>query len=74
MKGMKCLLNNIKRNNMRFKSKKQHGIIIERKWFAFFPVSINGETRWLEFVKVRGYYYLNDLYDKWYWNSKDFVD
>ena len=70
---MKYLLNNIKINNMRFKSKKQHGIIIERKWFAFFPVSINGETRWLEFVKVRGYYYLNG-FDKWYWNSKGFVD
>ena len=51
---------------MRFNSKKQHGIIIERKWFAFLPITINGETRWLEFVKVRGYYYLSGFNDKWY--------
>ncbi len=59
---------------MRFNSKKKDTVIIERKWFAFFPVFINGETRWLEFVKVRGYYYLNGFNDKWYWISMDFVD
>jgi hypothetical protein len=59
---------------MRFNSNKKDTVIIERKWFAFLPVYINGETRWLEFVKVRGYYYLNGFNDKWYWISMDFVD
>jgi len=59
---------------MRFNSKKKDRAIIERKWFAFLPVFINGETRWLEYVKVRGYYYLNVFNDKWYWISTDFVD
>jgi hypothetical protein len=59
---------------MRFDTKKQDHVIIVRKWFAFFPITINGETRWLEYVKVKGYYYLNDFNDKWHWNSKGFVD
>jgi hypothetical protein len=59
---------------MRFNSNKKDRVIIERKWFAFLPVFINGETRWLEYVKVRGYYYLNFYNDKWYWISTDFVD
>lgn len=59
---------------MRFNSKKKDRVIIERKWFAFFPVSINGETRWLESVNVRGYYWLNSYSYVWHWNSMDFVD
>jgi hypothetical protein len=39
-----------------------------------FPVLMNGETRWLEVVKVRGYYRLGDLSNTWYWSSLNFVD
>ena len=56
---------------MRFKSKKKHNQIILKKWFAIFPVKINEETRWLEFVKVRGYYWLTN---DWRWVNLDFVD
>jgi hypothetical protein len=59
---------------MRFNSKKKDSVIIERKWFAFFPITINGETRWLEIVKVRGYYWLGLSSGNWYWHSLDFVD
>lgn len=59
---------------MRFNSKKKDREIIVRKWFALSPVYVNGETRWLEVVKVRGYYWLNSLFDNWHWNSLDFVD
>jgi len=59
---------------MRFNSNKKNRVIIERRWFAFFPVSINGETRWLEVVKVRGYYWLNSYSYIWRWNSMDFVN
>jgi hypothetical protein len=59
---------------MRFKRKKKHNEIIVKKWFAFFPVEINQEIRWLEFVKVRGYYWLGGYSNNWYWNSLEFVD
>jgi hypothetical protein len=59
---------------MRFDTKKQHGIIFERKWFSFLPITINGETRWLEFVKVKGYYFLNNFNDNWYWINLEFVN
>jgi hypothetical protein len=41
---------------------------------CFFPVEINQEIRWLEFVKVRGYYWLGGYSNNWYWNSLEFVD
>ena len=59
---------------MRFDTKKQNEVVIVRKWFAFFPITINGETRWLEFVKVRGYYWLNSFTNNWRWESQLFVD
>lgn len=59
---------------MRFKSNKKSGIIITKKWFAFLPVYINGETRWLEFVKVRGYYLHNELTNNWYWKNIEFLN
>ena len=53
---------------MRFDSKKNYNPIIVRKWFAFFPVEINQETKWLEFVKVRGYYWRGASGKRW-WNN-----
>jgi hypothetical protein len=57
---------------MRFRTKKSNRITI-KKWFAFFPVEINGETRWLEFVKVKGYY-RQDYPGQWLWINIEFVD
>jgi hypothetical protein len=57
---------------MRFNTKKQDEVIIERKWFAFLPININGETRWLEFVKVKGFYWLSCY--GWYWANIEFVN
>jgi hypothetical protein len=41
---------------------KWQGIIYDKeiiiKKFAFLPININGEVRWLEFVKIKGYYYV----------------
>jgi hypothetical protein len=58
---------------MRFKTKKSNRITT-KKWFAFFPVEINGETRWLEFVKVRGFYRKGFLSGQWTWENIEFVD
>jgi hypothetical protein len=58
---------------MRFRTKKSN-IITIKKWFAFFPVEINGETRWLEFVKVKGYYRQGVYSKKWWWSNIAFVD
>ena len=58
---------------MRFKTKKKHGIPIFKKWFAIFPVTINEETRWLEFVHVRGWYARNSK-NKWFWHNSEFID
>ena len=58
---------------MRFRTKKSN-IITIKKWFAFFPVEINGETRWLEFVKVRGYYWIGSFTGTWWWENIEFVD
>jgi len=59
---------------MRFKSKKIDKEIIVREWFAFFPIQIDRETRWLEFVKVRGYYWFSYDTCSWYWQNLEFVD
>jgi hypothetical protein len=59
---------------MRFNSKKKNSVIIERKWFAILPIQVNGETRWLEVVKVKGYYWHGAPSNTWYWHSLDFVD
>jgi hypothetical protein len=58
---------------MRFDTKKQDEVIIVRKWFAFLPININGETRWLEVVKVKGFYWLS-CYGDWYWENIEFVN
>ena len=58
---------------MRFNSKKQDREIIVRKWFAIFPKKVNGQTRWLEVVKVKGYYWLGAS-GNWWWNNIEFVD
>jgi len=58
---------------MRFNSRKKNFYIITRKWFAFIPIKINKEVRWLESVKVRGYYY-SDNHNKWSWRNIEFVD
>jgi hypothetical protein len=57
---------------MRFKEKKDKEEII-RKWFAILPININGDERWLEFVKVKGYYWLGNS-GTWWWENLDFVE
>jgi hypothetical protein len=53
---------------MRFKGKE-----ITISWFAFIPVKIQGETRWLENVKVKGYWWLGAS-GTWYWENLEFID
>jgi hypothetical protein len=58
---------------MRFYSTKKHNQIIFKKWFAFLPVQIKGETRWLEFVHVKGYYWFGAS-GNWWWENIEFID
>ena len=57
---------------MKFKGKKDKEVIT-RKWFAILPININGDERWLEFVKVKGYYWLGNS-GTWWWENLEFVE
>lgn len=49
-----------------------HGDIKTKKKFAIFPITINYETRWLEWVNIR-YKYFEDC---WFygWIPTEFID
>ena len=51
--------------------KPDHGQRMKRTWFALFPVTVNGETRWLEKVTVEYYY---DGVIKNEWRPQYFID
>lgn len=46
---------------MKFKFKYPVNKLLIKTWFAFLPVTIEGETRWLEKVSVKGYYHPTTL-------------
>jgi hypothetical protein len=62
---------------MRFKTKRKirkiPNQIITREYFAIFPVYVNHEWRWLERVKVEGYWWLG-VSGTWYWEPQRFID
>jgi hypothetical protein len=59
---------------MRFKRKPRISHeIITREWFAILPIHINDEWRWLERVKVEGYWW-HGWSGTWYWEPKKFID
>lgn len=45
---------------------------LTRTYFAFFPVEINNEIRWLEIVHVRGSYFDSVFGITWY--ELEFID
>lgn len=57
---------------MKWKGRKSDETII-RKTFAFFPINLNGEVRWLEFVKIKGYWW-KGASGFWWWEAQEFVD
>lgn len=59
---------------MRFGKRIIYGEYIIKTKFAWLPVTINGETRWLERVKIKGYYVPCGLYSNSYWVNLIFVD
>ncbi len=56
---------------MRWKQPKDGDVKI-KKIFALFPITSNGETRWLEWVNVECEY-CSDLFES-YWRIKRFID
>ena len=56
---------------MKFKGKK-HLKTVVRKYFAYFPINLDGDVRWLEKVKVKGFYWLGGN-GVWYWEPEKFV-
>jgi len=50
----------------------EEGKLYIRKYFAFLPVTIGNETRWLEFVKVEGYWI--QLWVRWNWLPVKFLN
>mgnify|MGYP003409008801 CR=1 FL=1 len=57
---------------MRFKGKEERKEII-RSWFAFIPINIGGDKRWLEFVSVKGYWWLGAS-GTWWWENLEYID
>ena len=58
---------------MRFGKRVEWGEEVIRTKFAFFPITINKETRWLERVKVAGHYW-KGVSGNIYWEKHRFVD
>lgn len=59
---------------MRFIDKREVGKTTTRRFFAILPVTIGNETRWLETVKVRGYYWRGAYSGDLYWKNLTFED
>lgn len=53
-------------------SRKPYEKII-RKTFAFFPIIVKDEVRWLEFVKIKGYWW-KGASGTWRWEPECFID
>jgi len=47
---------------------------ITRTYFAWLPVKIGIETRWLDYVTVYGYYWEGMLSGNIYWEPIKFID
>jgi len=63
---------------MRCKSKNRNKALQRqeevRTFFAWYPITINGETRWMETVTVRGYWFIGMLTNEVRFNELEFVD
>lgn len=42
--------------------------------FAWKPIRVKGEIRWLEKVKVRGYYWIGAFSGNTHWEWEEFID
>jgi hypothetical protein len=58
---------------MRWQGPKDHTRRV-RRWFAWWPVTIRQETRWLERVAVQQQYSTFLSGGGGYWRNQDFVD
>lgn len=63
---------------MRFKKKpvtlEKHDHIKQISYFAWLPVTINNETRWLEKVTINGYYFIGEMTGKIRFMEQSFAD
>jgi hypothetical protein len=57
---------------MRWKSNKVNGGLTKRKFFAFLPITIKRETRWLEIVVISGVWHYCTSDNSWYFESFNF--
>jgi len=48
--------------------------IKQKRYFAWLPIKIKGETRWLETVTINGYYYIGELSENLYFMPESFAD
>lgn len=42
--------------------------------FAWFPVRIGAETRWLEKCHIKAYYWVGSISGRVYWECEEFVE
>lgn len=42
--------------------------------FAYFPIRIKNEVRWLEFVNIEAYYWYGAFSGRKYWEYERFID
>ena len=57
---------------IRSKYKPHETHVIKR--FALFPITIGMETRWLETVYIKAYYWIGPVSNKTYWEYEEFVE
>ena len=58
---------------MRWKTPKPGDTRVVKR-FAFFPICINGEVRWLEMVSIRQRFWIGSVTGNHYWDDMYFVD
>jgi len=61
---------------MRWNSKNKYESrkVITRKWFAWLPITIDHEVRWLEYVTVEGYWFTGIVSGSWLFIAQRFID
>lgn len=58
----------------KYKSRHEEQKIVTRTWFAWLPVYVDQEYRWLETVTVEGYWYIGSVTGEWNFLKKRFID
>lgn len=57
----------------KYKQRKPYERVLRRR-FALMPYRWNGTTYWLEYVTVRGYWWIGSISGRWYWETEEVIE